>query len=90
MKTITFDGHMRVPQRQVTLTQKQLSDLFEAMKIELRMHAEHGRFSDNFDIFPADKILLDVCKAHDVDPYYKKDRVAFLNAALDSIENPYK
>jgi hypothetical protein len=89
MKTITFDGHMHVPQRQVTLTQDQLHSVFEAMKYELRSHIEYGRINPTDSLFPADKIVCNVCKAHDVDPYYKKDRVAFFNAVIDAMENPY-
>lgn len=89
MKTITFDGHMRAPQRQVTLTQDQLYSIFEAMKIELLSHVRYTNLSEDDGLFPADKIICDVCKAHDVDWHYKKDRVAFFNAVLDAMENPY-
>lgn len=89
MKTITFDGHMHVPQRQVSLTQDQLRSVFEAMKMELLAHVTYGNLSENDGLFPADKIICDVCKAHDVDWRYKRDRIAFFNAVIDSMENPY-
>lgn len=89
MKTITFEGHMHVPQRQVTLTQDQLYKVFEAMKIELLSHVRYSGLSENDGFFPADKIICDVCKAHDVDWRYKRDRIAFFQAVLDSMENPY-
>ena len=89
MKTITFDGHVQVPQRQVTLTQHQLYQVFEAMKYELKSHAAYSNLSENDTLFPADKIICDVCKAHGVDWRYKRGRVAFFNAVLDSMENPY-
>lgn len=89
MTTITFDGHMHVPQRQVTLTQDQLYRVFEAMKHELRSHVAYANLSENDGLFPADKIICDVCKAHDVDWRYKRDRIAFFQAVLDSMENPY-
>ena len=90
MKTITFDGHMHVPQRQVTLTQDHLYRVFEAMKIELLSHVMYTNLSENDGLFPADKIICDVCKAHDVDWRYKRDRIAFFQAVLDSMENPYE
>ena len=89
MNTITFDGHMHVPQRQVTLTQDQLYSVFEVMKIELLSHVTYSNLSENDGLFPADKIICDVCKAHGVDWRYKRDRIAFFQAVLDSMENPY-
>lgn len=89
MTTITFDGHMHVPQRQVTLTQDQLYDVFEAMKIELLSHVRYSNHFQDEALFPADKIICDVCKAHDVDWRYKRDRIAFFQAVLDKMENPY-
>lgn len=90
MKTITFDGHMRVPQRQVTLTQAQLYEVFEAMKDLIVTHTEFATFKQVYrETSPADDKICAVCEQHDVDWRYKKDRVAFLKAVVDSMENPY-
>ena len=68
----------------------QLYSVFEAMKIELLSHVRYSNLSENDGLFPADKIICDVCKAHDVDWRYKRDRIAFFQAVLDSMENPYE
>jgi len=85
---ITFDGHMPV-QRQATLTQPQLFSLFEAMKHEILSHVTYSSLSENDPIFPQDKTICDLCKAHGVDFRHKKDRIAFFTAVLDGMENPY-
>jgi hypothetical protein len=90
MTTITFDGHMRVPQRQVTMTQNQLYQVFEAMKDELLSHVTYSTLSENNSMFPADKIICDLCKAHEVDFRLKSDRVSFFKAIIDKLENPYE
>ena len=85
---ITFDGHMPA-QRQATITQDQLYRLFEAMKHDIMSHVEYSRLSENDHLFPQDKVICDICKEHGVDFRYKRDRIAFFKAILDSIENPY-
>ena len=85
---ITFDGHMPA-QRQVTLTQPELFSLFEAMRNELRTHVTYSSLSENDPIFPHDKAICDICKAHGVDFRYKNDRLAFFTAILEKMENPY-
>ena len=86
---ITFDGHMPA-QRQATLTQPQLFSLYEAMKHELLSHVTYSSLSENdYSIFPHDKNICDLCKAHGVDFRYKKDRIAFFTAVLEKMENPY-
>jgi hypothetical protein len=88
MMEITFDGHMPA-QRQATLTQPQLFSLYEAMKHELLSHVTYSSLSENDSIFPHDKTICDLCKAHGVDFRYKKDRIAFFTAVLEKMENPY-
>lgn len=87
---ILFEGHMRVPQRQVTLTQNQLHQLFNAMKNEFLSHVTYSTLSENNSMFPADKVICDLCKAHEVDFRFKSDRVAFFKAIIDELENPYE
>ena len=85
---ITFDGHMPA-QRQVTITQDQLYRLFDAMKHDIMSHVEYSPLSENDHLFPQDKAICDICKEHGVDFRYKRDRIAFFKAILDSMENPY-
>jgi hypothetical protein len=89
MMEIAFDGHMPA-QRQATLSQPQLFSLYEAMKYELLSHVTYSSLSENeYSIFPHDKNICDLCKAHGVDFRYKKDRIAFFTAVLEKMENPY-
>ena len=85
---ITFNGHMPT-QRQVTITQDQLYRLFEAMKHDIMSHVEYSSLSGNDHLSPQDKAIYDICKEHGVDFRYKRDRIAFFKAILDSMENPY-
>jgi alpha-D-ribose 1-methylphosphonate 5-triphosphate diphosphatase PhnM len=88
---VSFDGHMPA-QRQVTLTQNQLYQLFEAMK---SMALTHIQYSSVYDKKPSyvsedDQSIYDLCEAHGIDVAYSKDRFGFFQAIIEKLENPYQ
>jgi predicted NUDIX family phosphoesterase len=84
---INFTGHQK-SQREVELTQQELFQLFEVMKKEFMFHIEFGTFSGYLTEEQKDTEKL--CKNHQVDIKYKKDRMAFFRAIIEQIENPYE
>jgi len=84
---INFTGHS-ITQREVELTQQELSLLFELMKKEFMFHIEFGTFSGYLTEEQKDTEKL--CKNHQVDIKYKKDRMAFFRAIIEQMENPYE
>ena len=84
---ITFNGHSQT-ERQVELTQQELFQLFEVMKDEFITHVEFATF-DGRSYNEGDKGIKKLCQNHQVDVFYKKDRMAFFQAIMNNIVNPY-
>jgi hypothetical protein len=84
---ITFNGHSQT-ERQVELTQQELFQLFEVMKDEFITHVEFATF-DGRSYTEGDKGIKKLCQNHQVDVFYKKDRLAFFQAIMNNMVNPY-
>jgi hypothetical protein len=85
---INFTGHSAT-ERETDLTQEELVLLFEVMKDEFLTHIEFATF-DGRSYTEGDKGIKQLCQNHQVDVFYKKDRLAFFQAIMDKLENPYK
>ncbi|QGT54348.1 hypothetical protein b3_0104 [Synechococcus phage B3] len=88
---ITFTGHSQID-REVQLTDRQLNEIFELLKYEFMKHIE---YTSSFDrgrsyMSAGDKVIDRLCDQHGVDVEYKKDRMAFFEAVLKAIDNPYQ
>ena len=84
---INFNGHQK-SQREVELTQQELSLLFEVMKQKFLDHIEYGKF--NYSFPSEDQVsITKLCNDHQVDVDYGKDRIAFFTSILDKMVNPY-
>jgi len=86
---IQFKGHSTTD-REVELTQQELFQLFEIMKLEFKDHITFARFHNIYSPSASEKSIMDYCKQHDVDVAYDKDRIAFFTAILDNLKNPYQ
>ena len=84
---INFTGHSP-SQREVELSQQELSLLFEVMKQKFLDHIEFSKFNYSF---PSDDQLAvtKLCDDHQVDVCYEKDRLAFFQAIMNNMVNPY-
>ena len=85
---INFTGHSAT-EREVELTQEEMVLLFEVMKDEFLTHIEFGTF-DCRSYNLGDKGIKQLCQNHQVDVCYSKDRLAFFQAIMNTMENPYK
>lgn len=86
---ITFNGHSQT-QREVELTQQELFQLFEAMKESLLDDVEFGKF-DGYSFYgEKDKKIMKLCKTHNVDVAYTKDRLSFFTEIIKNLPNPYQ
>ena len=84
---INFTGHSP-SQREVELSQQELSLLFEVMKQKFLDHIEYGKF--NYSFPSEDQVsITKLCNDHQVDVDYEKDRVAFFTSIIEQMENPY-
>lgn len=86
---ISFKGHSTTD-REVELSQQELFQLFEIMKREFKEHITYARFRDIYSPSKTEKSIMDYCKQHGVDVEYDKDRIAFFEAILDNLRNPYQ
>jgi hypothetical protein len=86
---IKFTGHQSTD-REVELTQQELFQLFETMKQEFRDHITYARFRNIYSPTKTEKNIVDFCNSHGVDVEYDKDRIAFFDAILDNLKNPYQ
>ena len=84
---INFTGHPAT-ERETEITQEEMSLLFEVMKDEFLTHIEFGTY-DCHSYNLGDKGIKKLCQNHQVDVCYKKDRVAFFQAIMNNMENPY-
>ena len=84
---INFNGHS-ASQRETEISQKELSLLFEVMKLKFLDHIEYGKF--NYSFPSEDQVsITKLCNDHQVDVDYEKDRVAFFTSIIEQMENPY-
>ena len=84
---INFNGHS-ASQRETEISQKELSLLFEVMKLKFLDHIEYGKF--NYSFPSADQLVVTkLCDDYQVDVDYGKDRVAFFTSIVDKMKNPY-
>lgn len=81
---INFTGHSAT-EREVELTQEELMLLFEVMKEEFISHIEFGEFYGR-SYTPEDKGIEKLCQNHQVDVFYKKDRLAFFRAIMEQMK----
>jgi len=86
---ITFNGHSQT-EREVELSQQELSQLFEIMRNEFKEHITYSRFRNCYSPSETEKSIIDFCNSHSVDVEYDKDRIAFFNAILSELRNPYQ
>ena len=84
---INFTGHSAT-KRETEITQEEMSLLFEVMKDEFLTHIEFGTYNcHSYNL--GDKGIKKLCQNHQVDVCYKKDRLAFFQAIMNKMENPY-
>jgi hypothetical protein len=86
---ITFNGHQQT-QREAELSQQQLFQLFEMMRQEFKEHITYSRFRNCYSPTQTEKSIIDFCSSHSIDVEYDKDRIAFFNAILSELRNPYQ
>ena len=84
---INFTGHSTT-ERETEITQEEMVLLFEVMKEEFITHIEFGTF-DGRSYTEGDKGIKKLCQNHQVDVFYKKDRLAFFQAIMNNMVNPY-
>ena len=84
---INFTGHSTT-ERETEITQEEMVILFEVMKEEFITHIEFGTF-DCHSYSLHDKGIKKLCQNHQVDVCYEKDRLAFFQAIMNNMENPY-
>ena len=84
---INFTGHSST-KRETEITQEEMVLLFEVMKEEFITHIEFGTF-DCYSYSLQDKGIKKLCQNHQVDVCYEKDRLAFFQAIMNKMENPY-
>jgi hypothetical protein len=86
---ITFNGHQQT-ERQVELSQQELFQLFEVMKESLLDNVEYGQF-EGYPLYnEKSKKIMKLCKTHNVDVAYTKDRLAFFTEIVKNLPNPYQ
>jgi hypothetical protein len=86
---IKFKGH-QATEREVELTQQELFQLFEIMRKEFVEHINYARFRNCYSPTQTEKSIIDFCNSHSVDVEYDKDRIAFFDAILNNLKNPYQ
>ena len=84
---INFTGHSTT-ERETEITQEEMVLLFEVMKEEFITHIEFGTFDcHSYSLY--DKGIKKLCQNHQVDVCYEKDRLAFFQAIMNNMVNPY-
>ena len=86
---IKFTAHQST-EREVELSQQELFQLFEIMRKEFVEHITYSRFRNCYSPTPTEKSIIDFCNSHSVDVEYDKDRIAFFDAILNNLKNPYQ
>jgi hypothetical protein len=85
---IKFNGHSPT-ERELELSQKELFQFFEIMKMEFKEHITYSRFGNSYPS-EVEQCITMFCNQLSVDVEYEKDRVAFFSAILDNMKNPYQ
>ena len=85
---INFTGHSAT-ERETEITQEQMSLVFESMKQHFLTHIEFGRFEERPYSSCEEIGMIKLCQNNQVDVEYTKDRLAFFQAIVDKMENPY-
>lgn len=86
---INFTGHSTT-EREVELTQQEMVLVFELMKQHFMTHIEFGTFDESrYYSTDEEKGTVKLCRNHQVDVQYKRDRLAFFQAIMNNMENPY-
>jgi hypothetical protein len=86
---INFTGHCTT-ERETEISQEEVSLVFELMKQHFLTQVEFGTFESSYYSTPEEKSVVKLCQNHQVDVGYKKDRLAFFQAIMNNMENPYK
>lgn len=88
---IKFTGHVE-SQREVEISQEDLKKLFKAILQEFIFHVTYSSAYKKTSGFtsPVEETVANICKKHNVDFCYEKDRVSFMKEIVNSIENPYQ
>jgi hypothetical protein len=60
------------------------------MRKEFVEHITFNRFRNCYSPTPTEKNIIDFCNSHSVDVEYDKDRIAFFDAILNNLKNPYQ
>ena len=84
---INFTGHYTT-ERETEITPQEMKLLFGVMKEEFITNIEFGTF-DCHSYSLHDKGIKKLCQNHQVDVCYEKDRLAFFQAIMNKMENPY-
>ena len=85
---IQFKAH-QVTDREVELSSKELKTLFEVIKETFLEKVEFGTF-DGYSYYSHHiETIIQLCKAHNVDVSYKKDRVNFFTEIVNNLDCPY-
>ena len=85
---IKFNGHS-LTERNVELTDSELSELFKVMCQHFLTHIEYGSFKSHYLLDNESKIVS-LCQKHQVDVKYTPDRLAFFREIVKNIKNPYE
>lgn len=87
---ITFKSSLPTD-REVELTPKEVSAVFELMKYQLATHIEFTTaFNHDYTYQDeGDRMISHLCESHGIDVECKKDRMAFFHAILNNMQNPY-
>jgi len=86
---IKFTAH-QTTEREVELTQQDLFKFFEIMKKEFKEHITYARFRNIYSPTKTEQSIIDYCDDHGVDVEYDNDRIAFFDAILNNLKNPYQ
>ena len=86
---IKFTAHQST-ERELDLSQQELFQLFEIMREEFKEHITYSTFRRIRMPTETEKSIMDYCQQHGVDVEYDKDRIAFFDAILNNLKNPYQ
>lgn len=86
---ISFTGHV-AQTREQEITQQELADLFDVMRSEFLDYVKYSNFEKTYSETSTSRFVGNLCRAHEVDFDYSKDRTSFIKAILEQMENPYR
>jgi hypothetical protein len=85
---IKFNGHSP-SEREVEISQEELSELFKVMCNHFLTHIEYGTFKSRYPFDDEEKIAS-LCEKHQVDVNYTPDRLSFFREIVKNLRNPYE